>query len=172
LAFDTVSGYARSSMLIASATTETIGAVVGVVGMIVGVAGFLSAMHARRDAAHDREEAERLREQAQAEKVNAWAEKRTAEGRLVVARNTSDQPVRDVKIWLVTPDTPAPFGAVPDRDPATRRAVLEPNDTLEHLIRTTRPAPAERPPVFLTFTDAEGRRWLRNADGRLTRRDA
>jgi hypothetical protein len=80
--------------------------------------------------------------------------------------------VRDVQVWLITQSRSAPLGVVPDWDPATHRAILKPNDSLAHLIETmTGPAPAERPPVVLTFTDADGRHWLRNTDGRLTRRE-
>jgi hypothetical protein len=157
--------YARPQVLIASDTTDIISVAVGVVGAVVGVVGFVFGLRERRDA-------KELRERQQAQKVNGWAERRTDEGRVVVAQNASDQPVRDVQVWLITPSKSAPFGVVPDWDPATHRAVLEPKDSLEHLIETmTGPAPTERPPVVLTFTDADGRHWLRNADGRLTRRE-
>ena len=161
-----------ASPMLADATTDVIGAVVGVIGAIVGVLGFLFGRRERRESAREREENRRARERAQAEKVSAWAEKRTDEGRLVVARNASDQLVRDVRLWLVRPGDSVGVGTVPDREPTARRAVLEPHDSLEYLVRTTRPAPAARPPVVMAFDDGEGRSWLRNADGQLTRRDA
>jgi hypothetical protein len=143
---------------------EPISVLVGVAGLRFGVVKYNGERAAQAEVA-------RLDERRQAEQVTAWAGKRTEEGRPVFIRNGSDQIVRDVKAWLVIPSDPPPGDAAPGRDPVTQRAVLEPGDTLEHLIRSLRrPAPKERPPAILTFTDAEGRDWMRTHEGRLLRR--
>jgi hypothetical protein len=156
---------AISVLPIANATTDVIGAVVGILGVIIGILGFLAARRQRG-------EVERLRERTQAEKISAWADKRTDAGRVLRARNASDQVVNKVRVWLVTPATPAPERGLPDREPSTRRSVLEPGDTLEHLIPESAmrgAAPADRPPVILAFVDVDGRQWVRSANGALSR---
>jgi hypothetical protein len=92
--------------------------------------------------------------------------------RLVVVENASDAPVHDVKAWLVRPGTALPAGGVPDKKPTTQRTHLLANSSLEYPLRTTGSAPEKRPPVVVTFTDAEGQPWLRDADGRLTKPNA
>jgi hypothetical protein len=153
-------------MPIASAsTTDIISAAVGVIGLIIGAIGLVAARNARKEAT-------RLREREQAGKISAWARKRTDEGRVVIAMNASDSPVRNVRVWLVTPSTPAPDDGVPDRDPTAQRAVLEPDAPLEHEIPSSAmrgSAPAERPSVVLAFRDADGRDWIRAANGVLSR---
>jgi hypothetical protein len=150
---------------IASAVVDISSVVFGVLGLIVGALGILSGRH-------EHKEATRLRERAHAEKVSAWADKRTDEGRRVLARNGSEQVVRDVNLWLITRHAPAAGEEAPQRDPTARRAVLEPGETFEHLIPATAmkgASPKERPSVVLAFRDADGREWLRTADDHLVR---
>src|SRR5438067_12888600 len=86
-------------MPISSTSTDILGAFGGIGGLIVGVLGVVFGLRQRKEAA-------RLRERAQAEKISAWAERRTEEGRRVIVKNPTDQIVRDVRVWLVTPANP------------------------------------------------------------------
>lgn len=161
----TVAGTLDGRVPIASATTDIIGAIVAGLGRVLALIQFLLG---RRD----RNDAKSLRERAQAEQVQAWARKRTGDERVVVACNGSDRLVRNVRVWLVTPDRQAPLDEVPSDASSTHRAVLEPGDDLEYTIRNLQtPAPVARPDVVVAFRDFDGSEWLRTADDRLIRTD-
>lgn len=147
-----------------------------VISVSLGVAGLGFGLVKDFGEKRVRGEVKRFKERAQAERVSAWAGKRTDEGRRVFVHNASEQIVRDVRAWLVTPIPQSPAeDALPDRAPATQRAVLEPGGTLEHLISASSmrgPAPIKRPSVILAFGDADGRQWIRTDDSRLLRKDS
>jgi hypothetical protein len=153
-----------------SATTEIIGAAGGIVGAVTGVVGLRYGVTQHRELKGEREAADRRLESAQAEKVFGWAERRTEkEGREVCAWNGSENFVRDVKVWLVTSQPPLPArDRPPDRRPVVERAILKPGETTSGWISPegmVHPAPEKRPPVAMTFVDAEGRGWFRSITG-------
>jgi len=82
-------------------------------------------------------------ERTQAVKVSAWAERRTSdqEGRTIVVRNSSDEPVNDCRAWLITDESLALLRRPPEARPSATWSVIPPHDEL--------------------------RRWLRNQKGEL-----
>jgi hypothetical protein len=143
-----------------------ISSAVSALGVIAAVVLLRPQLRELRSNAHDRE-------RAIARRVSAWAEKRNDEGRRIVAHNGSEQPVWDVRLWLISgvplgDETEPPW----DRTPSARRAVLAPHDDLRHLIpaaslssqrSTTRPA------VEVVFRDESEAWWWRDAGGRLVK---
>ena len=148
-------------MLLADATTDIIGAAVGVIGVAFGLWQRFEAVQARRDATE-------LRDRGQAERITAWAEKRTGDARVVVVSNGSDRPIYDVSAWLVPADYVG--DGVPDKNRTTGTAVLGDGADHEYSVATTGGPPAQRPRVLVAFEDADGRKWLRKADRQLVRR--
>ncbi len=113
------------------------------------------------------------RDRSVAVRVTAWAERRDDQGRMIVAHNASDQPVRDVRLWLLRGLVPEQESKPPwDRHLTARRTVLAPHDELRHHIPVAAmlgTAPRERPPVEIVFRDESGRWWWRDGMGRLVR---
>jgi hypothetical protein len=160
-------------MPLASATTDVIGAAAAVAAVLValafGLREWFSRVRDRRDADHLRAREQAEKERTQAEMVTGWAEQRVGDKRPVVVQNESDNVVKDVEIWLITPRSPAPAAGVPDRTPSARTKVLSANARFEHPVSATGGLLPKRPDVIIRFRDAAGRRWLRGVDDRLER---
>ena len=109
---------------------------------------------------------------AQAGAITAWAERRedNPDGkhtRTVVAHNGSESPVYQVRVWLYSEQRGDARNAMgpPARDPTARRAVPVPGDPLRYPVPVDSSAPSDRPPVAMTFHDANGRGWFRRFTG-------
>jgi hypothetical protein len=112
-------------------------------------------------------------ERSQAMQVTAWSQKRLSDvdDRRIVARNGSDNPVFDVKLWLILEDPPPQDEqSPPETSPSARTAVVGPRDEFMHPIPTTALRVPYRPPVEISFRDAQGLGWWRDAMGRVRRR--
>jgi hypothetical protein len=113
-------------------------------------------------------------ERAQAVQVTAWSQKRMSDedDRRIVARNGSDNPVFDVRLWLILTDPPPIDEKSPPDNSQTsaRTAVVGPRDEFVYAIKSKAPRLDHRPPVEITFLDAQGLGWWRDAMGQLHRR--
>lgn len=114
----------------------------------------------------------------QAGTVTAWSERKEERGdgtlvRTVVAHNASQSPVYDVCVWLYSERSSDALNETvpPGRDPTARRAVLVPGEPLRYPVRVTGSSPAERPPVAMTFRDANGLAWFRPFAGGVVQMD-
>jgi hypothetical protein len=156
-------------------------AALGTVGaFFAGLRLLRKELDARLDEVEDRR-------QAQARLVVAWTDIEQVKGMLgppaaapsyefaLIVKNNSEEPVYDVRITMVSEDSP--FADDPEaarREDGTleagalegRFSMVPPGERIRNAIPLD-VAPSPYPPCSLSFTDAQERRWKRYPNGRL-----
>ncbi len=144
----------------ASTATDWIAAVAGIVALLLTAGLFWFNQFQQR--------ADERRKQAAL--VSSWAH-RVEPGdvqRRVSVSNQSDEPVYELEAYL------PPRNFAPGEPGTFRVTVLPPKATIERLVTRadpSHPGPRYIPRLQLSFIDRNGRRWLRDRDGKLTTLD-
>lgn len=131
----------------------------------VGTTGALSftAVTVRRSANDRRRQ--------QAAEVSAWWRhlEGVADGFLLEYRNASTEPAWNLQVWVTTiEEDDQGQRTKTSRRPIVSEHVLPPRATGRATVGGLRPAPPYTPSIEVDFSDAAGRRWHRDARGRLS----
>jgi hypothetical protein len=164
-------------VILASSVTDWVSAVGSLIAALGALGAFVIAAWVLTPQLREYRAQQKERETRQARLVSAWPMRRQtqAEGRVLVIRNSSDQPIYRCLLWLITPSKPR--GSVENPPfalrPSAWTTVLAPHDDFRYELRDTRdsPRPRHRPTVELVFQDDNGLSWWRGQDGRLKRLD-
>lgn len=111
------------------------------------------------------------RRRQQAAEVSAWWRQLegVAEGFLLEYRNASTEPVWSLQVWVTTiEEDDHGQRTKTSRRPIVVEDVLPPGATGRATVGGARPTPPYTPNIEVDFADAAGRRWHRDARGRLS----
>lgn len=162
-------------VVLAASITDWIGAVGAILAALGGLGAFAVAAWVLRPQLREFRAQQGERESRQARLVSAWPmrrERRLA-GRVVVIRNSSDQPIYKCLLWLIASSTPRGDPKAPPfaLRPAVWTTVLAPHDDFRYELRGTRgsPRPRHRPATEVIFQDDNGICWWRDQAGKLAK---
>ena len=164
-------------MILASSATDWVGAAGALVAAVGGIGAFAVAAWVLRPQLGEYRAQQKERESRQARLVSAWPMSRQteADGRVLVIRNSSDQPIYKCLLWLVTLSSPRDDTEIPPFElrPSAWTTVLAPHDDFRYELESTRGSsrPRHRPAVELMFRDDSGLSWWRDQWGKLSRLD-
>jgi hypothetical protein len=164
-------------MIVASSASDWVGAIGALIAAVGGVGAFAVAAWVLRPQLREYYAQQKERENRQARLVSAWPMSRQtqAEGRVLVIRNSSDQPIYRCLLWQITLSKPRGDAEIPPFTlrPSAWTTVLAPHDDFRYELRSTQgsPRPRHRPAVELIFQDDNGLSWWRDQWGRLSQLD-
>ena len=165
------------AVILASSATDWVGATGALVAALGGIGAFAVAAWVLRPQLREYRAQQKERETRQARLVSAWPMSRRteADGRMLVIRNSSDQPIYRCILWLITPSKPRGDTGMPPfaLRPSAWTTVLAPHDEFRYELGSTRgsPRPTHRPAVELMFQDDNGLSWWRDQWGKLSQLD-